>query len=472
MTTPGCPLIERKVTADYADGEVSGLVEITSDVRGLPCMPATTIEVLEVLDGGGTRLLATSTAIRDERFTIDVDIAEGTRFRVRAAEYFDTGLAVCLQADSVDKVSGDSDGDKVFSSADLCPGSGGPAPSGCPLVEQRVTATYKDGSITGTVTVLRPAGVPTTACTLDIVEVWQLSPGDPRRVMKLFTVGSFKVAVGAPVDGATFEARVLDWVFPGEAACVAGTSEIVEVRVDSDGDDVRDAVDQCDLVRGSGDNAAGCPDLFREVSASYADGVVSGTVGFVDGRATSSACRLDEHTRVLAFDLSSTGHPNALLGETNYSPTDGTFSVYLNADLPVGTGYTVYVVGEVDPDAGYCRFADAGQNTVADPDPDRDGIAGAADECPLAPDLGATVDGCPVLERTVSAAYAGGAITGQVAVVDPQEAPAGACVPTQVRAFNDRDGVVVQVGATTTTTATAPTPSRWGTSWRRGRRTT
>ena len=240
---PGCPLIERKVTADYADGEVSGVVEVVSDVRGLPCMPSTTIEVLEVLDGGGTRSLATSTAVRDERFTIDVDIAEGTKFRVRAAEYFDTGIAVCLQATSVDKVAGDSDGDGVLRSVDGCPTVWGPKPVGCPLVPQHVTATYKDGAITGDVTVVRPAGVPATLCAVWVVEVWQVGPGARTRVQALFTAGSFKVSVGAPDDGAKFQAHVLRWDYPGQAICQTGESDVVEVLVDTDGDDVRDRDD-------------------------------------------------------------------------------------------------------------------------------------------------------------------------------------------------------------------------------------
>ena len=58
-----------------------------------------------------------------------------------------------------------------------------------------------------------------------------------------------------------------------------------------------------------------------------------------------------------------------------------------------------------------------------------------------------------MLERTVTASYAGGAITGQVRVLGPNQAPAGACLPTHVRAFDIRGGIAVKIGATTQTTA-------------------
>ena len=197
---------------------------------------------------------------------------------------------------------------------------------------------------------------------------------------------------------------------PPKAECVLGDS--VEVSLDSDGDGFRDGDDPCEEVTGSGVFFSGCPDLDRAVTASYADGVVSGTVSFVDGRATSSACTEAWPTKIVAFDLSSNGDPNAVLGETNYSPADGTYSIDLDTDLPVGTGYTVHLYGQVDPDAGYCGHANAGPHTVADPDPDRDEVRGEDDDCPQVDDLGDTVDGCPELERTVTASYAGGAITG------------------------------------------------------------
>ena len=143
-----------------------------------------------------------------------------------------------------------------------------------------------------------------------------------------------------------------------------------------------------EVKAGSGVFFSGCPDLDRAVTASYADGVVSGTVSFVDGRATSSACTEAWPTKIVAFDLSSNGDPNAVLGETNYSPADGTYSIDLDTDLAVGTGYTVHLYGQVDPDAGYCGHANAGPHTVADPDPDRDGVRGEDDDCPQVEDLG------------------------------------------------------------------------------------
>ena len=81
---------------------------------------------------------------------------------------------------------------------------------------------------------------------------------------------------------------------------------------------------------------------------------------------------------------------------------------------------------------------------------------GDLDKCPEVdgPKDVAYFPGCPRLTRTVTAAYAEAAITGQVSVLGPNQAPAGTCLPTEVRAFTMQGGVAVQVGPTTTTSAT------------------
>ena len=207
--------------------------------------------------------------------------------------------------------------------------------------------------------------------------------------------------------------------------------------IDADGDGVRDGVDQCDHLDGDGGLTEGCPVLQRAVTASYADGAVSGRVSFESGDDVSSACGREEHTVVLVYEVAEDGGDLDLLGVGSYSPVDGSYAVALDRDLPLGAGYRVIVDGAVDPDVGWCGLADSGKRTVGPVDSDGDGVVDSDDECDGVPGQGGRFpSGCPHLQQQVTLGYAGGVVLGVVSVQRPGSAPDDACSgPATVRVW-------------------------------------
>ncbi len=437
---PGCPTLPQVVTARIDGTTLSGTVTATGAVNG-----ACSQTVVYVGRGGDSTIPVTNLTVNGEVRTYEVDIAhvpDGTLLRVKAEGAFDDGKAICGFGESGLVTAGDGDGDGVLGSLDECPGVPGPSGtfmSGCPYLQQQVSAGYADGAIAGVVSVQRPPGVPAAACALSTLVLVYRITADGREVVAAthtsWDDGSYAVQVGAQADGAQFQVKAFGYPHSLMANCVEGQSEVVEVRVDSDGDGVRDGVDGCDHLDGPGGLTQGCPALHREVTAWHVDGVVSGQVSFVDDDVPASACAQQAHTRMAVYEVAEDDGDLDLLGVGNYSPADGRYSVDLDRDLPVGAGYRVYVLDAIDTDVGWCGLADSGRRTVvASADYDGDGVADSLDSCPAVKGPGDRYPaGCPQLQQQVTAGYANGVVSGVVSVQRPVGVPGTACDgPTNV----------------------------------------
>ena len=144
----GCPTLERRVTATYAAGVVSGdvrLVEAASAPEGV-CVPAD-VEVYLIRPGLPATKLASR--ITDAEGGFDIELAEPlaarSTFQVVAAGFPDGAVADCALAASaeVEVLQPDQDLDGVADRDDLCRSV--PAPSGyqgCPTVQRSVTSKY------------------------------------------------------------------------------------------------------------------------------------------------------------------------------------------------------------------------------------------------------------------------------------------------------------------------------------------
>ncbi len=142
------------------------------------------------------------------------------------------------------------------------------------------------------------------------------------------------------------------------------------------------------------------------------------------------------------FTIGSNREQESAPGYMRYADCFGLAEISDLSTLPNGLSQVRPVISLEGLDTGF--LSDRDRDDVPD-DPD-------VDVCPDVKGLpGGEHTGCPVLTRTVTASYVGGAITGQVGVVVPNPAPVGACLSTQVRAFTVLNGAAVQVGATTDT---------------------
>ncbi len=208
----------------------------------------------------------------------------------------------------------------------------------------------------------------------------------------------------------------------------------------------------------------GCPTLARTVTASYADAEVTGLV--------TTPERPDACAGAVTLEAVSWAPDGTEGTPVRFSSgLDGTYT--LGAAAAPGTRYQITAVRELDPSGlGVC-----GEDTSPEVEVPRDGdgVDGDLDQCPDVdgPKDVAYYPGCPRLARTVTAAYAAAAITGQVSVLGPNAAPAGTCLPTEVRAFTHaRRGGGAGRSDHRPRRRRARTPSRWGSPWQPARRTT
>ncbi len=143
------------------------------------------------------------------------------------------------------------------------------------------------------------------------------------------------------------------------------------------------------------------------------------------------------------FTVGSNQEDETASGYVRYADCGGLSEISELSTLPNGYSQVRPVMTLGGWDAGI--LADGDHDGVPD-DPE-------ADLCPeVQGPSGGDYPGCPLLTRTISASYAAGAITGEVGVVDPTADLAGACLPTQVRAFTMLHGAAVQVGTADTAT--------------------
>ena len=464
-TYPGCPSFVQEVEATYDARRdvIAGTISLTGH-DDVSCLDPVTVSLL---DATTNDLLAATLSTAGTSRTFEIDgrlIDDDAPVRAVVDTYFDNdeegaGLAECTgSAASVTAGSRDSDGDTLPDSDDYCDGVFGPSGvnhrPGCPRLQLLVSAKVEAGVVSGAVSVQPAADVPAEACAGPVtVEVFRVEGDSEVPVERVVSAdGEYAVSVGDPDDGATFWTRAYGYDSDDLAVCLRGDSEVAEVVRDGDGDGWRDNDDLCVAVRHNGPSvAAGCPDLTRDVTASYADGRLTGTVTFTAEDVPATACGEPEHTMIAVseFVVTETGQVELVpLTSGSYSPADGSFDLAL--DLPVGRFFQVQVLPALDSSHGWCGSARSTPGSVPEPDLDGDGLSDGADACPTV--AGAAPSGCPTLARTVTASYDGNAITGRVSVLGPN--PAAACLPARVRAFTVANGVAVQVGATTDSTAT------------------
>ena len=466
----GCPTVTRAVSASYGDGSLTGEVSVTA-LGGAPvgaCSSGARLQVWRV-DPGGTRepLGEPTTPIAGGAYSIDVALAPGTTVLVSALAGQDPGRALCGAADSAEVVAfGDRDDDSVPDADDDCPDVVGVTGSaGCPVVRREVvTASYAVGKVSGTVRPVDPSVAPAGACTgAPVAVTWTGNDGSQvRRAGSVGAGGDFELEVGRPPVGTGLTVTFDDFDHELVAICPAvQPSMSVTVESDRDDDGVPDAADGCVDVHGpsrDGDRTAGCPVIDRRITASYADGRLTGRVELVDPAASPpGACSRGSSIEVYSLVGSSW---DALLGEGS-SATDGSFAIPVGR-LVDGTVYYAFEGGYLDPAAGLCRTAEV-QATFLDRD--GDSFGDVEDRClevegpPVgAPDFSEAFRGCQLVDSSVSAAYADGAVTGRLSVSSPPDAPAGACqAAAQVRVVElvgDLDGPELGRGETSVATGT------------------
>ena len=268
---PGCPTLERSVTASYAAGAVSGQVVVTN-AGAAPagaCTPAV-VEVYRLGTGAGQTWVGSQTAAADGayRLVLDEAFAPGTSYFTRAVGSYDDGVAVCAGADSpVDTVPGqtipgppagppggpaagppggpvaapDRDGDGLLDALDGCPTVAGPpsaSPAGCPTYARKIKASYRKrvvkGRVTSTQTVpgttIRPCG-PAPKLT-----VWLTRPGHKgkTKVGAGATAGprnAFRIKLAkTPPAGAKLRVKAKANLATGLASCGSAQSPVVKVR--------------------------------------------------------------------------------------------------------------------------------------------------------------------------------------------------------------------------------------------------
>ena len=166
----------------------------------------------------------------------------------------------------------------------------------------------------------------------------------------------------------------------------------------------------------------------REVSARYRHDTLTGGVTITSlGQAPAGSCSgpaLVQAWRLAEGTWSAAGPAEALRA-------DGTYAIPLQADPD--TTLRVSVEDVIDQDLALCRAA-VSEHVVAFGDRDVDSVPDEDDDCPDVPALpGFALNGCPVVEREVTAAsYAVGQVSGTVRPVDEEVAPPEACTGAPV----------------------------------------
>ena len=129
----------------------------------------------------------------------------------------------------------------------------------------------------------------------------------------------------------------------------AGWCQAVQTQktftLDTDGDGVRDNVDECDHVEGDGTSTDGCPLVEREFTdITYAGGVVSGTLRVKTSETGGCTAANDVSVTPTATGV-------ALSGEA----AQGTGAFEVAVDLADGDEYVLAADKQLDPAAGWCQ---------------------------------------------------------------------------------------------------------------------
>ena len=170
------------------------------------------------------------------------------------------------------------------------------------------------------------------------------------------------------------------------------------------------ADDACPQVEGepADDDYNGCPRVQRELSASFADEVVTGTMSASDGACLGT-------TTVVVSAIGATGS-RSTVGQAQ-TAGDGTFTAPLTQSLADRTQLEVQVPRLYLDQKVLCLEDTYSVEVVRDAD--GDGVRDLDDDCPTVnPDGVDNARGCPRLGRTVTASYVAGVVSGVVQFTD------------------------------------------------------
>ncbi len=427
-STDGCPLVEREFTnLTYADGAVTGTLKVKNTTTG-GCTAANPVSVTPT----ATEITVTGEAAAvSGAFAVAVALATEDHYILAATEHLDPTAGWCQAIQTEKTVAFDTDGDDVRDDLDVCDNVKGPRVTdhpGCPTLERTVSADYDAEAhrLTGRVT----NTVDSSACAhRESMQGYAAAPGE-----QLWLQASFKAgpdghwALGSVmVPGARFQAVAVRELDPtGLGVCGRAESPILQVPGgDDDGDEILNEDDSCPSVQGPPDDPdyPGCPTLGRTVSASYADGTITGEVSTPG----TNACAQPQTLSILRQDG---------LGETVETDTeaDGTFSVQWV--LPAGAEFVVTAPRVLDATRkGICATAASEPVVVPDDPPatdtDGDGVGDDADACVTVKGDGTSTDGCPRVEREFTdVTYVNGQLVGQLRVADTESVPEDSCLGT------------------------------------------
>ncbi len=278
-STDGCPLVEREFTdITYADGAVTGTLKVKDSETG-GCTAANDVSVTPAATGVA---LSDHAAAGTGVFELAVDLADGDDYVLAADEQLDPTAGWCEAVQTQKTLTLDTDDDGVRDNVDECVTVKGDGTStdGCPLVEREFTdITYAGGAVTGT---LKVKDSETGGCTAaNDVSVTPTATGVPLPGEAAEGTGAFEVAVDL-ADGDDYLLAADKYLDPGAGWCEAVQTQKT-VTLDTDGDGVRDNVDECDHVDGDGTSTDGCPLVEREFTdITYAGGALSGTLRVKD----------------------------------------------------------------------------------------------------------------------------------------------------------------------------------------------
>ena len=216
------------------------------------------------------------------------------------------------------------------------------------------------------------------------------------------------------------------------------------VKADRDLDGVGNSTDACPNVAPTAtqESVRGCPAVFRDLTASYAAGVVSGTV--TTRRPPPQP--LPRRARARCRCRCATPRPRHCW---HRRPRRTTASPRWRSARRTRTAPLMAQVGESNyqGQALCLRAVSAVVDVVRDGD--GDGWRDLVDTCPdVKPRIGVGVSlGCPIVQRTITASYADGVVSGVVRLVRPEgwSVPADVCAAhtrLEVWSLDDNDNEV------------------------------
>ncbi len=312
--------------------------------------------VVEIFYPGGSELadrfaIGSNNLSEDQTSYIRYPTCAAKYHEIHPADVYWTPMNAVIAFDG--EIGPDRDGDRVQDEADVCPNRAGPSgsvSSGCPSFRQVVSPVFDHhNTVSGTVSIDVPGGTDSASCLGPVeVSIWNAESGAPlgsemstrqqSTTPRTFAIDASQIAEGTRVGVSAGE--YLDKTTQGEpiAVCTAADTAYVTIgsKTDWDGDGVLNADDACPQVEGepADDDYNGCPRVQRELSASFADEVVTGTMSASDGACLGT-------TNVVVSAIGANGS-RSTVGQAQ-TAGDGTFTAPLTQSLADRTQLEVQV---------------------------------------------------------------------------------------------------------------------------------